>query len=193
MLNAERTWDVLLIGGASGSGKSSISYPLSRFYNVNLVEVDDFQVILETMTTPETLPSIHYWNTHPEWQKEGVASTVSQLIDVGRTLMPGLTAVVNNHIESNSPMILEGDFILPEFSASFSNPRIKSVFIYEPEKEQILQNYLEREGSLQQYRADVSYAYGNWLADSCSGLGLPVIESRPWDNLMERVIDSLCL
>jgi len=37
-MKAERNWDILLIGGASGSGKTSISYPLSLFYGIPVVE-----------------------------------------------------------------------------------------------------------------------------------------------------------
>ena len=188
---AERNWDILMIGGASGSGKTSISCPLARHYGIDLVRVDDFQVLLEVMTTPETLPAIHYWKTHPNWRDEGVDATVGQLIDVGQVLIPGLTAVIEDHIEENIPMILEGDFILPELSAFFNTPRIKSAFLYEPSKEQILQNYLAREGALQQYRTDVSHSYGNWLAESCSKYGVAVVESRPWKTLMERVIAAI--
>jgi 2-phosphoglycerate kinase len=121
----------------------------------------------------------------------GVNAAVRRLIDVGRALMPGLAAVIHDHIAEYIPMILEGDFILPELCASVTHPKVKSVFLYEPSKEQILQNYLEREGTPQHFRADVSHAYGNWLAESCSSFGIPVVTSRPWDDLMERVIDSL--
>jgi len=105
--------------------------------------------------------------------------------------MPGLIAVINDHLEENIPMILEGDFILPEISSSFSNARIKTIFIHEPSKDQILQNYLEREGKLQLHRANISHAYGNWLAESCGKYGVPVIEPRPWDSAVDRVIESL--
>lgn len=36
-------WQVLLLGGASGVGKSSVSYRLAQHYGVGLTEVDDFQ------------------------------------------------------------------------------------------------------------------------------------------------------
>lgn len=36
----ERDWCVFLIGGASGTGKTCISYPLAKMYSVNLIEVD---------------------------------------------------------------------------------------------------------------------------------------------------------
>lgn len=191
MLNKKRNWDILLIGGASGSGKTSISLPLARLYEIDLVRVDDFQVLLKALTTPESNPSIHFEKTHPNWRNEGVEGTLKLLIDIGQMLIPGLTAVINDHIEENIPMVLEGDFILPELVVSFQNPRIKSVFIYESSREQILQNYLAREGEHQQFRADGSYSYGCWLMKGCSKFGIPVVESRPWDTLTERVIAKL--
>ena len=55
-----RSWQVLLIGGASGSGKTSVSYRLANHFNVGITEIDDFQVILERMTTPEQQPELHW-------------------------------------------------------------------------------------------------------------------------------------
>jgi len=190
MPNLNRNWDILLIGGASASGKTRLCLPLSRLYEVDLVRVDDFQVLLEALTTPESHPTLHYWSTHPNWRDDGVTSSVERLVDVGRMLTPGLAAVINDHLEENIPMILEGDFILPELAASFTNnnPRVKAIFMHEPSREQILQNYLTREASLQAFRADVSHAYGNWLLEECSKLDIPIVESRPWDTLIERVI-----
>ena len=46
--------DVLMIGGASGCDETSISRQIARYYNVDLVRVDDFQMMLEAMTTAET-------------------------------------------------------------------------------------------------------------------------------------------
>ena len=50
----------VLIGGASGSGKTSVSYRLANHFNVGITEIDDFQVILERMTTPEQQPELHW-------------------------------------------------------------------------------------------------------------------------------------
>ena len=56
ILKEKRNWDILIIGGASGSGKTNISIPLARHYGIDLVRVDDFQVLLKALTTHETLP-----------------------------------------------------------------------------------------------------------------------------------------
>ena len=190
-MNEKRNWDILIIGGASGSGKTNISLPLARYYGVDLVRVDDFQVMLKALTTHETLPDLHFEVTHPDYRNYGPDESLSLLIHIGRSLIPGLAAVVDDHIVENIPMILEGDFILPEFVASFDNPRVKSIFVHEPSREQILQNYLAREGELQPYRADGSYAYGNWLNETCNKFDIPVINPRPWDTVAKRVIAKL--
>jgi 2-phosphoglycerate kinase len=59
-------WVVLLVGGASGVGKSSVAAPLARRLGVNLVEVDDFQLVLEATLAPQQLPLLHFWHTHRE-------------------------------------------------------------------------------------------------------------------------------
>jgi len=35
-LDHNRNWTVLFVGGASGTGKSSIAYKIAKFYGVNI-------------------------------------------------------------------------------------------------------------------------------------------------------------
>jgi 2-phosphoglycerate kinase len=191
-LNRDRNWVVLFIGGASGMGKSSVAYELARFYNVNVMEVDDICQAVKAMSTRESLPAIHYWSNSINWMDIGISGNVKWLIDVSEEMIPGLKAIVDNHIETNVPVIIEGDFIHPEFVASFENPKVKSIYINEPDKNQILQNYLAREGGeLQHFRADISAEYGDWLVETSGKLGIRVIESRPWDTAVDRIIESI--
>lgn len=191
-MNIDRNWTVLFIGGSSGTGKSSIAYEIARFYGVNVLEVDDVYLSVETVTTKENFPALHYWGTGVDWKSIGVDSNVNWLIDVSKEMIPVLKAIVNRHLEDKLPIIIEGDFIYPEFTISFDNPEVKSIFIYEPDINQIMQNYLSREGGdLQQYRTEISIAYGKWLADTCKQNNIRVIEVRPWDTALTRAIESL--
>ncbi len=89
-------------------------------------------------------------------------------------------------------IIIEGDFIYSEFTISFENPEVKSIFVNEPDINQILKNYLSREGgNLQYYRAEISIAYGKWIADTCNQNGISLIDSRPWDTVLTRALKSL--
>jgi 2-phosphoglycerate kinase len=189
-LNKNRNWTVLFIGGASGTGKSSLAYGLADFYGINVLEADDIHQALKVITTKDTYPAIHYWSTDVNWMDIGIEGNVNWLIDVSKEMIPALKAIVNRHIEDKVPVIIEGDFINPEFTLSFKNAEVKSIYIHESDRNQILQNFFVREGGdLQYFRADISIAYGNWLKNICKKTGIKFIESRPWDNLLNRVVE----
>ncbi len=191
-MNNDRNWTVLFVGGASGTGKSSIAYKIAQFYGVNVLEVDDVHLSVETVTTKESFPAIHYWKTGVDWKDIGVDSNVNWLIDVSKEMIPVLKELVNRHIEDKLPIIIEGDFIYPEFTVSFDNPEVKSIFVNESDINQIIKNYLSREGGdPQNYRAKISIAYGKWIADTCNKNGIRLIESRPWDTVVTRALQSL--
>lgn len=196
---AERSWQVLLIGGASGTGKSCVSYRLAQHFGVGITEVDDFQIILEKMTTPEQQPILHYWRTHPGSFDLPAEAIVEQLISVGEAMWPALEAVVANHLESQAPVVLEGDFILPAFAAlsaydrEDNNGRVQGVFLIEPDEAQLRENYLEREpeNGDQAKRARVSYLYGQWLEQEARRFHLPTVLARPWADVFERIITAI--
>ncbi|MGF7145039.1 2-phosphoglycerate kinase [Anaerotaenia torta] len=191
-MNKDRNWTVLFIGGASGTGKSSLAYEIARFYGVNVLEVDDIHLSVEAVTTKEGFPAIHYWNTGVNWMEVGVERNVNWLIDVSKEMIPVLKELVNRHLEDKVPVIIEGDFIYPEFILSFDTPEVKSIFVNESDINQILQNYLSREGGdLQHYRAGISISYGKWIADICNRNNIRLIDSRPWNTVLTRALNSL--
>jgi 2-phosphoglycerate kinase len=196
MHEAGRTWQVLLIGGASGTGKTRVSYRLAHHFGVGITEVDDFQVILERMTTPEQQPALHFWRTHPEAVNLPPEKIVENGLDIGKAMLPALEAVIANHLESQMPVVLEGDFILPSlagqstFDEERNNGRVKAVFLIESDEEQLRRNYAQREpkSGEQNTRARVSWLYGQWLSTEAARLHLPVVHARPWEDVFERVL-----
>lgn len=191
-MNRDRNWTVLFIGGPSGTGKSSLAYEIAKFYSVNVIEADDIHLAIKTVTTKENFPAIHYWDQGIDWKNIGVERNVKWLIDVSNEMCSVLKELANRHIEDKLPIIIEGDFIHPEVTLSLNSPEIKAIFVREPDKDQIMQNYLSREGGeLQEYRAQISIAYGEWQADTCKKLGIEMVESRPWNTGLHRVIESL--
>ncbi|MBX3083917.1 MAG: hypothetical protein KF716_19940 [Anaerolineae bacterium] len=194
-----RQWDVLLIGGASGSGKTSVSYRLAQHFGVGITEIDDFQVILKRLTTPEQFPALHYWDTHPDAYLMPPEEMIKIGIAICHEMLPALEAVIDNHIESNVPIVLEGDFLLPALSAKLvaTDPakyaHVQIMFIYEPSEAQILSNYAcrEPESPPQTYRARVSWLYGELIKQQAEQYGLSVVPSRPWDTLFDRLLALL--
>ena len=183
---------VLLIGGPSGTGKSSIAYEISRFYGVSVLEADDIHLSVKALTDSSRLPAIHRWDDDADWQAAGIQGNTDWLIEVGREMIPALKALVERHIVDKVPVIIEGDFISPDLVNLIDHPLARAVFIQEEDISQIAQNYMAREGGEpQRFRAEVSAAYGRWIKDMCGRTGCPVIASRPWNTALARVLDAL--
>lgn len=194
----QRPWQVLLLGGASGVGKTSVSYRLARHYDAGLTEIDDFQVILEHMTDPDQYPVFHYWRTHTE--EALCMDEEAQLAFFRRyasALEDALALVVANHIETRMPIVLEGDFVLPSlavrdtYGEEPSGGQVRAVFLYEEDEAQIGRNYLRRDGCPQPQRARTSWRVNTWLQAEARRLGLPTVPARPWETVLERVVAAV--
>ena len=120
-MDNKRNWLVLFIGGASGTGKSTLAYEIGKFYGINVIEVDDIGQALKVSTTKDTFPNIHFWSSGANWKDIGVEGNKNWLINVSKEYNFPLNAIVNRHIEDNVSIIIEGDFINPEFTGSFNN------------------------------------------------------------------------
>ncbi len=194
-----RRWQVLLLGGPSGAGKTAVSHRLARHFGVGITEVDDFQALLERMTTPEQQPAIHFWRTHPAPEALPAAEIVQHLLDQSRALGLGLEGVIANHLETRTPVVLEGDFVLPALAAQASflghanGGRVRAAFLHEPDEPQLLANYLSREPERgpQVKRAQVSWLHGQWLRHEAERFGMPVVLARPWETVLERLIAAV--
>ena len=191
-MSVQRNWHILLIGGASGVGKTRISYPLARHFGVGITGIDDFQVVLEKMTTPEQYPVVHLFQTDPDaffaLDDEGKLEVAIAYCTV---MAEALEAVIANHLDDGPPIVLEGDFLLPSVVAQEAydgipaGGRVHGFILYEDE-EQIARNYLAREGEPQPDRARWSWNHSEWLRREAERLGVPTLAARPWETVFER-------
>ncbi|WP_037857604.1 hypothetical protein [Streptomyces sp. NRRL S-340] len=181
-------WRVLIVGGASGMGKTGVGRALARRYGIPLVEVDDIVEALLAVTLPEQLPEVHFWRTHPDAAHQAPGSVVERQIAIAETLAPAVAAVVANHVDTGTPVILEGDYVLPE--PAVPGGPVRAVFLHEDDEAQVAANYLRREpeSGPQRHRARVSVLYGRWLAARARAAHVPVVAPRPWEDLTDRVI-----
>lgn len=196
-MSGQRSWDVLLIGGASGVGKTHVSYPLARHFGVGITEIDDFQVVLERMTTPEQYPVVHLFPTNPDaFFALDDAGKLQVAIDYSTVMAEALAAVIVNHLDGGPPIVLEGDFLAPSLIAREAYDgipaagRVRGFILYE-EEEQIARNYLAREGEPQPDRARWSWNHGEWLRREAERLGVPTLAARPWETALERALALL--
>jgi 2-phosphoglycerate kinase len=185
-------WIVTLVCGASGVGKSRVAIALARRYRVPLAEVDDMVTVVKAMTTPEQSPALHLWDTSAaarDWPSERV---VQHTIAVAEVMRPGIEAVILDHVESATPVVMEGDYLLPDFAAGLGD-QVRAVVIAEPDEDQLVANYLAREphAAPQRARAAVSARLDAELSVRAGRAGVPVVPARPWPGNVHRVDAAL--
>jgi 2-phosphoglycerate kinase len=195
----ESEWIVLLLGGASGVGKSTLSYPLGRRLNVNVTEIDDLQIAVETVTGPADQPLLHFSRTNfDEYMSWTDEERLEHFVRVCREVfLPVMRAVIADHLVTRTPVVYEGDFLLPELAtmATYGDEpndgRVRALFVSESDEAQIAANYIAREGAVQPERARVSWLFDAFLRAECDRHGVPVVAARPWDSVVERALAAL--
>ena len=182
-----RRWQVLLLAGPSGTGKTAISYRLARRFDVGITEIDDFQVLLERLTTPAQQPALHFWRRHPTPEQLPPETILEHQLAVCRVSSPGLEAAIAGHLETDTPIVLEGDCLLPElaaqppFAGQRNAGRVRALFLYEDDEQQTLANFVQREPErrAQEQRAHVSWLFGRCLRAEAARRGPPAPSVRP--------------
>lgn len=199
MTGRHRAWHVLLVGGASGVGKTTLAHALGRRYGVNVTQLDDIQAALEAVTTPKQQPVLHFWRTNwPQFAAYTDQEHVEHFLHVSRTVFgAAIAGVIADRLDGGLPAIIEGGFILPELAARTefggqpNGGRVRAIFIHEQDESQIAANYIDRQGGDPTLPARTSWLKSRWLSGECERLGLPTVAARPWATAADRAIAAL--
>jgi 2-phosphoglycerate kinase len=202
------SWRVLLMGGASGVGKTVLAHKLARHYGVSLLLVDDVRLALQQVTTPEQQPALHYFLTTPDVWRQPKDDLLAGFIGVATALTRALGVIAAHHlvVEGAGPVIIEGDGIAPSLVGEQSpvlphilDPglmrAVQALFVDESEEEMIFANMLARGRGFertppdeQRANAHAAWRYGGWLRDEAKKHHALVIPARPQETLFERAL-----
>ena len=122
-----RTWAELrkplfiLIGGASGVGKTSLAVSLAHVLDIpRVVATDDIRQIMRLMLAPDLMPSIHASSYAARAEAAGPLAadldpTVVGFRDQAKVVSVGVRAILSRCLEENVSVIIDGVHLLPEF------------------------------------------------------------------------------
>jgi len=197
-MEATLPWHALLVGGASGVGKSRLSRDLARHYGVGVVKLDDFQVVLEAMASERRFPALHYWRSHPDEARRLSDQEHRDLfVRYSHDMSVAVQLLIANHRDEHDPVVIEGDFLLPAFAVAplgeeeAAATAVDALFVLEDDRRQIAENFLRREGHEQPERARVSSLVNELLRDEVARTGAKSIAARPWDSALARAVALL--
>ncbi len=199
----KRSWDLVLIGGASGVGKSRAAARIAAATGAFVVEFDDVVSAVQELTTAAQHPALHHFDgpTAPERPEESwpPGRVLELQIATAEALEPAALGVVRNRLTVPVPAVVEGDYLTPAVCARAvalgraAGRDVRAVFLHEGDADRITANYAAREpgGGVQADRAEVSARYSHWLADGARRHAFPVVDCRPWPTLADRVDRAL--
>ena len=204
VLQKDAEWRVFLIGGHSATGKTTASKRLGLSLGVPWMMVDDLRLAFQRacVSLPKGTDSL-YFDKKPHFWRRPPEELCDALIAVGEVMSAPLEVVIENHVDQDLPIVIEGDGILPSL---LSRPpviereaSVRAVFLVEPEESAILDNTLARgrgytAGRTQQESRNEArgrWLFGQWLAREAARYNLPVLAPRPWETLVERLTDHL--
>jgi 2-phosphoglycerate kinase len=200
-------WSVLLIGGTSGSGKSTVARELGLRYGRPWIQVDLIRLAFQhsRATLPRgnddlflfwDVPNV--WQLPPERLRDG-------LIGTGEAMGPAVEIVAASQAEHAGPAIFEGDNIVPSVTTRpllrqpVASGQVALVFLIEPDESILLGNLLSRGRGMetrspaeQRAEARAKWLFGQWLIAEANVYGLPVVEPRLWATLAERILQATC-
>src|SRR5262249_6188260 len=113
MDNSLLIWNVLLIGGSSGTGKTSAAKAIAHQLHVDCAQLDVYRLVLEAMTTPSQQPVLHVLNDTQLADKLSAEEICQKLIEVGEVMSKAIESAIAHHLATQQPLIIEGDGLLP--------------------------------------------------------------------------------
>lgn len=108
---AELWWDIVLIGGASGIGKSRAAARLAGEAGAFVVEFDDVVSAVQEITTAAQHPGLHHFDDLAGAEGLSVERELELQIATARALEPAVLGVVRNRLTVDVPAVVEGDYL----------------------------------------------------------------------------------
>lgn len=182
---------VLLVGGATGTGKSSVATEIAHELGITRVTSTDF--IRETMRaffSPRSMPSVH----HSSFDGDPV---VESFLDQTRKVVVGVEAAIDRALTEGWSMVLEGVHLVPGYvPATIAGADVVHVVLHVEDENDHRRNFHVRDSvtggmrAMDKYldRLDDIRRVQSLIVDQARAHGVPVIESSNFERAVAGVL-----
>ncbi len=201
----EHPWTVLVLLGASGTGKSTAAREIALRCGVPWMQVDDLRLAMQYshVTLPERTERLYFFERGDDVWSLPCGKPLQGFIDVAEAMLPAGRVVIDSHVITGVPLVLEGDGIHPALVEDpVLQPHVRSgcvrfCTITAESGAELFDNMIARgrgmdvgDAESHQRHAEANAAFGQWLAEESHRLGIPVVPSRPFPSLPDRILDA---
>ncbi len=202
-VTGDRPWTVLVILGASGTGKSTVARNIALRYGVPWMQVDDLRLALQYshVSLPERTDRLYFLERSEDVWSLPVEDLLRGFIDVAELMVPAVRVVIDSHVVTDVPLVLEGEDDLPALAEDpVIRPHIQAghvrfCTVTAGNTEELFENMIGRGRGMDvgdvvrhRWHAEANAAFGSWLADRSREHRIAVVASRPFVTLPDRIL-----
>ena len=198
----ETDWTVLLIGGTSATGKTTLAEHLALHFDARYIDTDLFWIVLKSAVPREVAPNLHAFEQEDSWIQP-VDELIERYLGVAAYLCKSLEQLVAHHSMIGRRVVMEGVWLLPSFAAQgnyagVAVPDVRAVYVHEADASEIERRIEERPArGMQRHSQEarnhiaMQHRFGEELRRRAEALRYPVVESRPFETLFHRTLKAL--
>ena len=200
---------IILIGGTTGSGKSTVSSELAYRLDITRHQSTDMmREIIRSYLSPQMIPTLKY-SSFEAWRGlpgsvDGTGPAIENPVVTGflsqfAAMKPALEATIGRAIEERQHLILEGVHVVPtelNLEVKEGEAVVIPIMLASMKKELLLKQ-LKRRGREKSKRQTSHYLENmddiwelqSWLLDEADKAGIPIIENWYIEDTVRAVLD----
>jgi 2-phosphoglycerate kinase len=196
---------VILIGGATGVGKSTIATQLAaRLGIVRVVATDAIREVMRAMLSPQMMPTLHVSSFQADTALREPPTKTADALTLGfreqtAAVSVGINALIERAADEGTSIVIEGAHVVPGFFETDAHAsRILAVpfVIGVDDEERHRSHFAAREDSVES-RPATRYVEGfegirrlqRYVKSQALAHGIPVIPNHSFDQSIAAVID----
>ena len=196
-------WSVLVLLGASGTGKSICAAEIARRRRITWMQVDDLRLALQysRITLSNRTDELYFFERTADIWSRPLDELRRAFINVAEVMAPAVRVVIDSHVATGVPMV---DGILPALAVDpvlcphVAAGTVRFCCVQAGGVDELLANMVARgrgmgvdDAATHRAHAAANDAFGAWLAGESRRLGIPVVASQPFAMLVDRVLGAV--
>jgi 2-phosphoglycerate kinase len=196
---------VLLVGGGTGTGKSTLATEAAHRLGITRVTSTDFvRQTMRAFFSREFMPSIHYSSfearlalTKAEEEESGDAALLG-FLDQTRNVLVGVEAAIDRALAENWSMVLEGIHLVPGMlTAEYARALLVHCIVVIPDEQLHRRHFVIRDATSGGERPGDRYMEGfpeirsiqDYIVERARRHDVPVIENTSIDRALEAIFE----
>jgi 2-phosphoglycerate kinase len=196
---------IILVGGATGVGKSTLATQIAHRLGVTrLTSSDSVRQVMRAFFSPELMPAIHYSSFEAGQSIKAAAGRgpdrdIAGYIDQVEKVSVGINAIIERAIKERTRMVLEGAHIVPGFfkEEAWNDAIVIQMVLIVQDEDHHKSHFFVRDQETKGVRSLKKYLDSidrirrvqSFLVSRAQEAGVPVIDNQSIDDAVSTAMD----